>query len=329
MLYDRILKLKQQATTITTSPVLNAFNMEECCQLDAAYSHDPFIKDKVDKCLNYLAGLLIDFHPNYRSAYEEYNEAMTYVRLSKKYNTTRIPESGMPTPDFHIVEEGEYPFDLYVEVKALSFLDGNLNYKAAQESSLKANIGIEEQLKSGKKIAFGETIISPFLKQNELPTTKGLIEIYIDKIRNNIKKEQYNLGDTVLLIDIKQLLLEGRWDESGIAIYQEGFMKSMVSGALWHTAFGRMGDRIYKPIEFEGQTNMDDPLQRIGILVDHLYIKGLIFAVYENFEERKYLGFFRSKEGDSPAANFIASFCDMHNDDQNTEAWRVLQGTAK
>lgn len=325
MLHDRILELKQEVSSITNNPVMDAFNLEECKYLDSQYSTDTFIKSKVDSCLNYLSNLKIDFNPSYKSAYEEYNEAMVYVDLSKKYTTTRIPEAKTPTPDFRLTDNGEFPFDIYVEVKALSFIDGNLNYIEAQKSSLEANIAIEKQLNDGKQIAFGETIISPFLKRNKLPSTKDLIEIYIDKITNNIKSGQFALGDTVLLVDIKQLLVGSHWDESGIALYQEGQMKSIVSGVLWHVAFGQAGDMIYKPIEFEGKPNTDSQLTKNGILVDNSFIKGLVFATYKNFHERKYLGFFRYEEQDDQSAKFISLFCDLHNDNKNTEAWRVLQ----
>jgi hypothetical protein len=325
MLHDRILELKQELSTITNNPVMDAFNLEECKYLDSQYSADTFIRSKVDSCLNYLRNLKIDFNPSYKSAYEEFNEAMVYVDFSKKYATTRIPEAKTPTPDFRLTDNGEFPFDVYVEVKALSFLDGNLNYIEAQKSSLEANIAIEEQINDGKQIAFGETIISPFLKRNKLPSTKDLIEIYIDKITNNIKSGQFALGDTILLVDIKQLLVGSHWDESGIALYQESQMKSIVSGVLWHVAFGQTGDMIYKPIEFEGKPNIDSQLTKNGILVDNNFIKGLVFATYKNFHERKYLGFFRYEEQDEQSANFISLFCDLHNDNKNTEAWRVLQ----
>lgn len=325
MLQERILKAKQEIALITNNPVMDAFNLDECKLLDSKASSDNFIKSKINKCLNYLDGLKIDFDSNYKSAYDEYNEAITYVELSKKFQTNRISEAETPTPDFNVIDNREFPFNLFVEVKALSFLDGNLNYIEAQKSSLEANISIETQLKEDKKIAFGETIISPFLKRGKLPSTKELIEIYIDKINNNIKSGQYRLGDTVLLIDIKQLLLGSHWDESAVAFYQERLTESIVSGVLWHAAFGKIGDMIYKPIEFEGNPNTDASLAKNGILVDNDFVKGLVFATYKNFNERKYVGFFRYEEQDQEAANFISSFCDFHNDDKNTSAWKVLQ----
>lgn len=325
MLYDRVLQLKQETNSITTNPVMDSFNLDECKILDSKYATDPIIHDKVDKCLDYLRNLTVDFNPRYKSAYEEYNEAITYLDLSKKLQTERIPEAATPTPDFRVTKAGDFPFDIYVEVKALSFLQRNLNYIDAQKDSFEAKIDIESQISEGKQIALGETTISPFFKRQKSPSTRELIDIYIDKITNNIKSGQYSLGDTVLLVDIKQLLLGSHWDESGVALYQEGMMKSMVSGVLWHAAFGQVGTMIYKPIEFEGKENIDSPLTKNGILVDNPFIKGLVFATYKNFDERKYLGFYRYPEQDEQSSSFISTFCDLYNDDMNSQAWRVLQ----
>ena len=128
-----------------------------------------------------------------------------------------------------------------------------------------------------------------------------------------------------MFVDIKQLLLGSNWDESGIALYQESQMKSIVSGVLWHVAFGQTGDIIFRPIEFEGKPNIDSKLTKNGILVDNSFIKGIVFVTYSNFHERKYLGFFRNEEEDEQSANFISLFCELYNDNKNTNAWRVLQ----
>jgi hypothetical protein len=325
MLYNRLLQLKQETSTITTNPVLNAFNLDECRYLDSLYATDTFVKEKIDNCLSYLKDLSIDFSPGYRSAYEEFNEAIVYTDLLKKCQATRVSETATPTPDFNLVGTNENQFNIYAEVKAISFLDGNLNYIKAQQSSLEANISIEKQVQAGQNIVFGEAIISPFHKNGKLPSTRELIEIYIDKINNNIKPGQYLLGDTILLIDIKQLLLGSKWDESGVAFYQEGLLKSIASGVLWNAVFGHAGEMIYQPIEFEGKPNTDSPLEKNGILVDHKYITGLVFATYENFEDRKYVGFFRHDEQDKQSATFISLFCNFYNDEKNTQAWKVLQ----
>jgi hypothetical protein len=319
MLYARILELKQSFAGITTNPVMNAFDMDDCRRIDLAYAADEFVQKKVKKCLNYLRDVRIDFTSNYRSAYEEYNEVITYLTVKEKFNVIPIPETNSPTPDFRIATTlDDLPVEFLMELKALSFTEGNLNYREAQDSALEANLNLERQIEEGKRIAFAEHIISPLLKNNRTPTTRELIEIYIGKIKNNIKQGQYQTGETMLMIDIKQLILNSHWHESAV--------KSIASGVLWNVAFASVGDMIYKQIEFEGKENLDSRMTENGILVDHPYIKGLIFVTYRNFTERKYVGFYRSDDENKGFTNFIYKFCSFFNDENNSYAYRVLQG---
>lgn len=326
MLYERILKLAQAASSITTNPTLNAFELNECKLLDEKYVQDPFIKKKVDKCIGYLEDLCIDYNAKYRSAYEEYNEGITYIRISEHFHIKPVNESTTSTPDFIVNVPGSVEGNFYIELKSLSFTEGNLNYKEAQRGSLDANISIEKQLSDGKNIGFGENIISPFNIGGRSPSTRELIEIYIGKLNNNIKKGQYILGDTVLMIDIKQLLLDTSWSNAGAALYQEQQMKSIASGVLWNVAFGQQGDQIFKQIEYESASNIDSKLTRNGILIDYEYIKGLIFVAYENFQHPKFIGFYRNIDEEKPFSVFINFFCNFYNDNLNTWAYRILQG---
>ena len=132
------------------------------------------------------------------------------------------------------------------------------------------------------------------------------------------------MQDTILFVDIKQLLLGSLWNQSAVTFYQEKLTKSIVSGVLWNTAFGTENNLILKPIEFEGKNNVDSVLTKNGILVEHDYVRAIVFITYENFEERKFIGFIRQSDSSTQIMNFISEFCDLYNDDYNTEAWRVL-----
>ena len=330
MLYDRILELKQKISQLSINPILNIFNLNECRILDNKYENDLFVKKKVDSTLFLLKNLDVDFSPKYKSAYEEFNECIIYLKIKSKYNNTQqISEKDTSTPDYHVIETNKNPFDLNIELKSLSFLNGNLNYTKAQEKGLNAKIKIEEQIKDGKSIAISETTISPFFKNNKMPDTRELIEVYIDKINNNIKKGQFIERDTILFVDIKQLLLDSIWNHSAVIFYQEQITKSIASGVLWNTVFGKKNSLILKPIEFEGCNNVDSELTKNGILIDHDYIKAIVFVTYENFENRKFVGFIRQSDSESQVMNFITDFCDLYNDDYNSEAWRVLNDIYK
>lgn len=324
-LYCNILRLKQDISVFSVNPVLDAFNLDDCSKLDSDYYSDNFIRKKIDECLNLLDDIGLDYSPKFNSAYEKYNEAVIYYYSKNKFQFYPIKEGKNPTPDFEIIFTGDISSGIYLEVKALSYLQGSLNYMAAQDEGLNSRVKTEEQLKSGKKITFSELIISPYQKNGKQPTKRELIEIFIEKIKQNIKKEQYDLGETILLVDTKQLVLGSRWADSAIALYQEKLCQSIASGLLWHVAFGKIGNMIFQPIEFEGSKNTDGLLGKDGILSEHDFIKGLIFVVYENFEIRKNIGFYRNEEQDCNSAKFINDFCDFWNDDKNSEAWKYLQ----
>lgn len=99
----------------------------------------------------------------------------------------------------------------------------------------------------------------------------------------------------------------------------------MVSGILWNVAFGKQGNNIYAPIEFEGKRNIINQLERNGLLIEIPYIKGLIFVTYDNFKERKYIGFYRSNDFESQVFSFLLEFCDFVNDENNSMAFKILQ----
>ncbi len=329
MLEKRIEELQQQTNSITNR-VLSAFDLEECKIIDKNSINDNFIRNKRNSCIKLLKELGIDYSPKYNSAFEEYNEAIIYLDLKKKYTVKPIPETAQKTPDFRIKNtNSDMQFDIFGELKTLSYVDGSLNYVKAQKRGLEAQIELKEQMKEGKKFAFSTTVVSPLHKsgtENRDASIKYIIERYIDKINQNVKAKQYSMGDTILIVDIKQLLLPSFINQSAMAIFQEQQHKSLVSGVLWNTAFGKVGNQIYKQIWYEGNSNMDDTLEKEGILIKHKYIKALVFAVYKNFNKRKYIGFYRHKEQDEQVLKFLIDFCEFTNDDLNTQSYKILQG---
>lgn len=84
MLFERILELKQNTSSITSNPTLDAIETDECKWLDSLYNKDEFIKAKIESCLSILKNVNIDYIPQYKSVYEEYNEAITYCNLLNK-----------------------------------------------------------------------------------------------------------------------------------------------------------------------------------------------------------------------------------------------------
>ncbi|MBK8044832.1 MAG: hypothetical protein IPK21_20590 [Haliscomenobacter sp.] len=110
-------------------------------------------------------------------------------------------------------------------MKSMAFSDGNLNYKKVQEDSLNANIEIETRLNQGHKIAFGIYSVDPLRKSSKDSSgysIKHPIEEIINKIEQNIKKEQYEKGETILIVDIKQLIIPSNLKEASVPFFVFG-----------------------------------------------------------------------------------------------------------
>ena len=150
MLYDTVLKKKQEPSGIACNPIMDAFDLGLCKVLDELAVNDNFVKDRLHKTLNELSLTNgIDYNAHYNSAFDVYNEVVIYYLLQQKgFDITNIPEETIPTPDFKVTFksknwEGEDVIKyIFIEVKSLSFADGNIQYKKVQQSSLDSNIKI-------------------------------------------------------------------------------------------------------------------------------------------------------------------------------------------
>lgn len=332
MLYTKVLEKKQEMQGFTCNPVMDAFNLDLCKVLDELAKNDKYVKRRLYKTidlLNRTEGL--DFNDYFRSAFEAYNEAVIYYLLKLKGVTiNNIPEKKIPTPDFEVKfesENNERELDIksiFIEVKTLSFAEGNLQYCRAQQSALEANIKLEDQFKRGRHVCSAEYEVVPFGAKVRSLTDE--IEILINKIDQNIKEEQYKYNDgkdTILLVSLSQYIFPCK-DFESLPIYLEKHLKCCVSGRQWMVAFGRIGDRVYIPCEFEGKPNIDDNLNNEGILNCYPYIKGIIFCSGSSVDDIHFYGFYRYKEYNSDSARFIREICDLYNDDQNSNGYSLF-----
>ena len=195
------------------------------------------------------------------------------------------------------------------------------------EQGLNAQIDIERQLKEGRQLGFGTTKIQPLYNDNknyDSTSTKYAIETLIEKIEQNIKKGQYLFGETVLIVDLKQLTLPSYFKEGGVPIFQEKQYNSFVSGVQWNVAFGKAGYLMFKQIEFEGKENIDGELEREGILISRDYIKAIIFFDYAlGINQPKIVGLYKQGNVSDCMQKFLNKFCDFVNDEKNTNGWQL------
>lgn len=333
MLYNTVLKKKQAVSQITCNPTLDAFDLDYCKILDDLAKTDKFVKDRVGICIKEL-GLAagIDFNGHYITAFDAYNEAVTYYDMQQRGVTIRnIPEATSSTPDFEVEfsfrnGDGEQTTEkIYLEVKSLAYANGNQEYNKAQKAAFESNIRLEKQRETGRRVCSSEYCISPLGDKDTGPTSE--IEEFIKKIDNNIKQSQFSYGnsnDTVLFVDLSQYMFPFQ-EEECLPVYPDVIRKYSASGRLWMIAFGRENDRVLSWPEFEGKGNFDRDLTISGIMNCHEYIKGIIFCSGSEKGKRKLYGLYRYKDEDLNTPVFIHKVCDFANDDINSWGFKFFE----
>lgn len=326
-LYDTIIRLFNELSQITSNETLSAFDLDNCKRLDDESKSDRFVASRVKNTIKELSSIEgIDYDEHCRTAYESYNEAVTYLAIKDKgIDIKNIPEASTATPDFEIMVNCSYTpkkqelQPAYLEVKTLGFANGNNIYKQTQVDSLKCQIEMEEQHKRGFNICTAERSVMPLGPG----TFSDELVVMLKKIENNIKAAQFAYSDgksTVLFVDLNQICFTSgnlQLNEC-LPVYPEFAHSCSCSGMYWNLAFGRIGDRIYKRPEFEGKGNFDKDLQHDGVLTAHADVKGVIFGVGSKIENKRLYGFYRYEDTEEKAFRLIETICDFYNDDRNS-----------
>ena len=283
---DKLLKLKQEINSVGSSFPMLYIKLDFIEKMELEVEQNLAFKEALSQ-IGRLADKALKNIEDYNSLTEIkniYSEAYILSKLQALLNIKKIPEIDTKTPDYKVRFRDD---DIYIELKSLNMLGGTLKHKDIMNDSLDSKIAAEDQIKKGSKVGFGEQEIQPYLSHNkeyDPRSTRLVIESLIDKINQNIKEDQYSLGDTVLLVDLSdQLPLLSKPSEAIQEKYFDDIGSAKVSGELWNVAFGKLGDQILKPAEFEGADNVDGELSKEGILISHPYIKGLIFHASEDF----------------------------------------------
>ncbi|WP_338669383.1 hypothetical protein [Pseudodesulfovibrio methanolicus] len=245
--------------------------------------------------------------------FEAYSEAFIYRCLQQAFNISHIPESDKKTPDFKIILDGEA---IFIENKSLRFLGGDYSYKNYMNDSLTSLIEIEDELKDNDFVIKEGPHITPLKgTRNDYDpfSPKYISEIIIDKTNQNLKKEQFELGTTFLLVDLSSQipLLSKLEDEINRYYYH---LNSKASGILFTVAYGEYNQNMYRPVEFEGASNKDGTLHKEGILTDpdNAYIAGIIFHYAPLGKDSKFRVLLNNKANHVPRtlSNFIEQ---LHN----------------
>jgi len=243
----------------------------------------------------------------------------------------RIKEGANKTPDFKFEAQ-----DMYFEVKTLSVVSGSYGIKKSLEDSLDTQIDIEDQLKKGKRIATGISIVQPY---GEKPYQKGkgtitaVIETLIEKTRQNIKSGQFPNDKSFLVLNLS-IIPPFRTENYVLRpAYCDDYMLSKaVSGDLWIIAFAQPGVPILGIPEFEGKPGVESIMTKSGILIDpdYEYIAGILLMIHPWNKDTDIWGLysydkFTTWEDNEPDVmkTLLSLTGNNWNDDKDTNGWQL------
>jgi hypothetical protein len=292
-LTNRILKLKQDTFY---SPILSSLKREfiEKIELEAKNAktkqdNNSFFKDSYEKMLTHVEkcekSIQSDSFPSLKDLYYE---VYIYSKLNSLVLTEKVPETSTSTPDFKIRFNNS---DIFIEVKSLNMFDTISNHNSILQDGLNKKIDLQSQLDDGKDIAIVQQVYKPYKPEQHI------VKTIVKKINQNVKRSQFEHGDTILLVDMSQLPIS----HPDTAIYKTypllQFNKE-VSGFLWHIAFHQLHDDFFEINDREEINQLTLNLE--GVLISHPYIKGLIFHIDELF-----YGFIKSDSNMSELVQYL------------------------
>lgn len=285
-LYEKILRIKQNISDYGSSHLIMDLDLNFIDKMEFDSNDDRDFKEAV-LAIDVLATKVVKDIEDYGSLMEItnlYAEAYILSKLRSMLSIKKIPETSSKTPDFKVkFRDG----DLYIELKSLNMFEGGLKHKKIMHDGLDRKIDIENQISKGEQVGFAEQEIQPYKVDNkdyDPRSPRMVIEALIDKISQNIKADQYALGDTILLVDLSsQLPILSLPYQSIQTKFFDVDLNAHVSGELWSVAFGKVGDDIFRSPDFPGAHNSDGRLQKQGVLISHPYIKGIIYHVNGEF----------------------------------------------
>ena len=314
-LSEKILRLKQEINTIGHNyPLLYVhIGFVDKTEKDSNRFSDCLIamNTQVDRCLqNY------EDYRAFMDLKDIYSEALILSVLSSVADIAKISEGSSRSPDFRV---NHLENTIYIEMKTLNMAEGTLKHRDIMEEAFEGKIELERKIEEQKLVKTEGNIVAsvmrydmPYYSANRSYNSSSLklvIETLIEKIRQNIKEEQFSFGDTILLINFSDQLslcespsesLQENYiaeyvDNSGILDYLEQhelsieeqgkFWNSMeavqrqqiwrypAKGCLWHLAFGQCGTAL------NPEDENSEILEKEGILLEYDFIKGILFYI--------------------------------------------------
>ncbi|QRI92998.1 hypothetical protein JQN63_14430 [Delftia lacustris] len=254
------------------------------------------------------------------------------LSLGKGVPLTRIPEErNRKTPDFKYIK-GDKPY--FFEVKTLSVVGGDDGIAEALDSSLDAQIDLESQRKAGASVAMATSEAMPYGdKVGHDKPVSGTINTLLEKIRGNIKADQFANPNTFLVVNLSIIPPFTTEPKALRPAYPDDYQfPKAITGELWSVAFGQRGMPILGNPEFEGKPCVEEIFDKCGILMEEEYadVAGLLFMVHPWQRPSEIWGLFRSADvsayQDSQSTLLEVAMDltgELWNDCTDTNGWRL------
>jgi hypothetical protein len=319
------------ASDVSSNPYL-VHLVDALRAVETAGAHDPVLTTYLAKLGGFISKS--NFALDARLA-EEFSQTLGEAHfycmcLDKRVRLERVPEeANLKTPDFRYEVDGQ---ELFFEVKTPSVVGGTRGLSNALQSNLDAKINLEQQLRSGKKIAMAESEAQPY---GEKPcrdgTVRGVIAVLLEKARQNIKAGQFGKPNTFLVLNLSVIppfRTEGKVLRPA---YCDDYMfAKAVSGELWMLAFCRPGMLVHGIPEFEGKPCIEGTIDKEGLLVEHENIAGILFMIHpwrypaELWALLRFVEFWKWVDTDSPVPATVRTLAgNQWNDDLDSNGWQL------
>lgn len=326
-LHERLLKLKQDTGTYTLNPLLDSVDMDIVDKIQADSSAVPYLSEVVSKIHSLLDNVTIGYSDGWAQVFALYNEARMFVHLNGRLVISKVPERPQKTPDFEIAFRQKRYF---AELKSLAFAQAPLNYRRVFDEALSKRLETEQAVKAGQKVVVTEQSIDPYCLSSSrfrVYPKLEIIHILIDKILQNYKAGQYEVGDTILIVDLVQLGIPSLPAQTILPFFYDHQEGQVISGDLWNVAFGKVEQLILSYPTAYIYGSVDGCLKKQGILIEFEKVRALAFQIGRDARTTEFVGLYRNK--DYETKDLLETFCHYTNDDTNAEGYVLANAASR
>lgn len=330
-LFSTIESLQQKVVAETDHLFFELIDIEFCRQIDEWSLSDPAVNSKKKECIRSFCRADIQHSQHYQSGFNAYNEIVIYSKL-KEFGSAKmlVSSSKESKPDFILKTKKGY--EVNIELKTLSSAESEKTLLALQDQHRRTKQAVKEYL-AGNKVEIPPISFNPFRRPGErhIIGRTTIIETLIKKVQSAYKPDQlhYENRGGILLIDTV-VLRYPIFHQEALPYFLYPPYKNLISGALWHTCFGKANERTFDWVEFQGLPNVGNPLRLDGILFQEPRPSAIIFALRGALNKITFLGFHRSDLKDEQIGGALYEICEFVNNEVNSNYYELdidpLQG---